>query len=273
MMHKVLISVAAAGLLTACADVWNYEEVATQSNAGTAFDAALQKDYVALAAHEANYGDWDDTAYYTNKAKLAAAGQTPAPTAMAERELGSYTGELTAARSALVTALGAGAPSSNPTVAAKAQTSFDCWAEEAEEDRQPEHIRECKQNFEIAMNALGGAPAPAVVSEGFKVFFALDSARLSPESEATLDRVSQAFLSGSPASVMVVGYADTSGPADYNILLSQRRAEAVARGLAQRGIASEVLTLEAYGEERLAVPTADGVVEQQNRRVEVVFGG
>jgi outer membrane protein OmpA-like peptidoglycan-associated protein len=80
-------------------------------------------------------------------------------------------------------------------------------------------------------------------------------------------------MTGAPARVMVIGYTDTSGPSDYNILLSQRRAEAVARALAQRGIASEVMTLEAYGEERLAVPTADGVVEKMNRRVEIMFKG
>jgi outer membrane protein OmpA-like peptidoglycan-associated protein len=268
MLKNVLMSVAAAGLLSACADVWNYDEVGAMDNMGTAFDAALQEDYVALAAHERGYGDWDDTAYYTQKAKGAAMGETPAPTAIAERDLGAYTEELTGARADLMSVLEAGAPAANPDMAAMAQSSFDCWAEEAEEDRQPTHIAECKQNFGIAMKAL------MTVSEAsFEVYFGLDSARLSAEAETTLNEVSQSFMTGAPARVMVIGYTDTSGPSDYNILLSQRRAEAVARALAQRGIASEVMTLEAYGEERLAVPTADGVVEKMNRRVEIMFKG
>ncbi|WP_413206534.1 OmpA family protein [Rhodospirillum sp. A1_3_36] len=267
MLKNVLMSVAAAGLLSACADVWNYEEVGSMNNMGTAFDAALQEDYVALAAHERGYGDWDSTAYYTQKAKAAAMGETPAPTAIEERDLGAYTDELTGARADLMAVLEAGAPAANPDMAAMAQSSFDCWAEEAEEDRQPTHIAECKQNFEIAMNAL-------VVEEvSFQVYFGLDSSRLSAEAEATLNEASQLFMTGAPARVVVIGYTDTSGPADYNILLSQRRAESVARALAQRGIASEVMTLEAYGEERLAVPTADGVVEKLNRRVEIIFKG
>ncbi|MCF8483062.1 MAG: OmpA family protein [Rhodospirillum sp.] len=267
MLKNVMMSVAAAGLLSACADVWNYEEVGAMDNVGTAFDAALQEDYVALAAHERGYGDWDDTAYYTQKAKAAAMGVTPAPTAIEERDLGAYTEELTAARADLMAALAAGAPAANPDMAAMAQSSFDCWAEEGEEDRQPTHIAECKQNFGIAMKAL------MVEEASYEVYFALDSARLSGEAETILNSVSEAFMTGAPARVMVVGYTDTSGPSDYNILLSQRRAEAVARALAQRGIASEVMTLEAYGEERLAVPTADGVVEKMNRRVEIMFKG
>jgi outer membrane protein OmpA-like peptidoglycan-associated protein len=267
MLKKLMISVAAAGLLSACADVWNYEEVGAMTNAGSAFDAALQEDYVALAAAERNEGDWTDTAYFTQKGKAAAMGETPAPTAIEERDLGGYTEELTAARADLVSVLEAGAPSANPDMAAMAQTSFDCWAQEAEENRQPDDIAACKQNFEIAMKAL------MVQEQSFQVYFGLDSARLSGEAETTLNDVSQAFMTGAPARVLVVGHTDTSGPADYNILLSQRRAEAVARALAQRGIASEVMTLEAYGEERLAIPTADGVVEQKNRRVEIMFKG
>jgi outer membrane protein OmpA-like peptidoglycan-associated protein len=55
------------------------------------------------------------------------------------------------------------------------------------------------------------------------------------------------------------------------VVLSQRRAEGVSRALAARGIASEVMQLEAYGEERLMVATPDGTVERMNRRVEVMF--
>lgn len=266
MFKKVLISVAAAGLLSACADVWNYEEVGAMSNMGSAFDAALQEQYVALAASERNEGDWDDTAYFTQKAKAAALGNTPEPTGMEERDLGGYYSELDGARADLVAVLSAGAGNRNPEMAAQAQTSFDCWAQEAEENRQPDDIENCKQNFLMAMKALGG-------SHDFVVYFNLDSSTLDGEAITTLDDVSQAFLTGAPARVVVVGHTDTSGSLNYNILLSQRRAESVARALAQRGIASEVMTLEAYGEERLAVPTGDGVVERGNRRVEIMFEG
>ncbi len=268
MFKKVMIAVAAAGLLSACADRWDVEGAASMPNQGDAFAAALQSGYVDRAEHERNYGDWGDTAYFVAKAKAAAMGEMVGPTEMAERDLpAKYVDELTAARGELVSVLDAGARSGDPANAAKAQTAFDCWMEEAEEDRQPDHIEECKQEFEIAMNALRVPAAP------FVVYFALDSARLDAEAMGVINEVAEAFANQVPARVLVVGHTDTSGSAQYNILLSQRRAEAVAQALAARGIASEVMTLEAYGEERLAVPTPDSTVERLNRRVEIYFRG
>ena len=65
---------------------------------------------------------------------------------------------------------------------------------------------------------------------------------------------------------------DRSGPADYNVGLSQRRANNTRAYLAGHGIPDGVMTTEAFGESRPLVETADGVREPQNRRVEVTFG-
>ena len=187
---------------------------------------------------------------------------------MEERAIpAKYADELAGARSELVGVLGQGAGDAQPVVAARAQSMFDCWMQEAEEDRQPDHIAACRDNFRIAMNELA-APMP---DAPYTVYFGLDSARLDGEAMATLDQVAGEYQDVVPPRVLVVGHTDTSGPIDYNIVLSQRRAEAVSRALAARGIASEVMQLEAYGEERLMVPTPDGTVERMNRRVEVMF--
>jgi outer membrane protein OmpA-like peptidoglycan-associated protein len=71
---------------------------------------------------------------------------------------------------------------------------------------------------------------------------------------------------------MIAGHADRSGPADYNIGLSQRRATNVRTYLTGHGIPDGVITQEAFGESRPLVETADGVREPQNRRVEVAYG-
>jgi outer membrane protein OmpA-like peptidoglycan-associated protein len=71
---------------------------------------------------------------------------------------------------------------------------------------------------------------------------------------------------------VLAGHADRSGPADYNVGLSQRRANNVRSYLAGHGIPDGVMTTQAFGESRPLVETADGVREPQNRRVEVTFG-
>ncbi|GAV36929.1 outer membrane protein precursor [Roseomonas sp. TAS13] len=53
--------------------------------------------------------------------------------------------------------------------------------------------------------------------------------------------------------------------------LSRRRADAVAAELVRQGIQRSEITVEAFGESRPLVPTADGVREPQNRRVEIVL--
>ena len=59
--------------------------------------------------------------------------------------------------------------------------------------------------------------------------------------------------------------------ASYNQRLSQRRADAVAAELVARGVPRNIITVQAFGESRPLVPTADGVREPQNRRVEIVL--
>ena len=71
--------------------------------------------------------------------------------------------------------------------------------------------------------------------------------------------------------IEVAGHADRSGTPQYNQRLSQRRADVVASELVKQGIAKEDISVTAFGETKPLVPTADGVREPQNRRVEIVL--
>ena len=69
----------------------------------------------------------------------------------------------------------------------------------------------------------------------------------------------------------LTGHADRSGPVAYNQRLSERRADAVKARLIREGIpAGQIVTI-GRGETQPMVPTADGVREPQNRRVEIVL--
>jgi outer membrane protein OmpA-like peptidoglycan-associated protein/opacity protein-like surface antigen len=117
-------------------------------------------------------------------------------------------------------------------------------------------------------------PPPAVVERvgPFVVFFDWDKDELTPQATAILDNAAAAYASTGQAQVQLAGHADRSGPDDYNIGLSQRRAANVRAYLTGRGIPDGVITSEAFGESRPLVETADGVREPQNRRVEITFG-
>jgi outer membrane protein OmpA-like peptidoglycan-associated protein len=71
---------------------------------------------------------------------------------------------------------------------------------------------------------------------------------------------------------MVNGYTDSSGTPKYNQALSLRRANTVANELVKDGVARGEIDIKGFGETHPLVPTADGVREPQNRRVEIILG-
>ena len=71
---------------------------------------------------------------------------------------------------------------------------------------------------------------------------------------------------------MLAGHTDRSGSVAYNTGLAERRNASVRSYLSGRGIPGARISSEAFGESMPRVPTADGVRELQNRRVEVTYG-
>ena len=70
--------------------------------------------------------------------------------------------------------------------------------------------------------------------------------------------------------IQVTGYTDRSGSPGYNQRLSERRANNVARAMAALGVPKSQMAVSGRGENDNRVPTAPGVREPQNRRVEIV---
>ncbi len=113
-------------------------------------------------------------------------------------------------------------------------------------------------------------PAPAI-TRNFTVFFDFDKATLSSDAQGVLQNVARDAKAGKVVNITVSGHADTSGSAQYNQQLSQRRAEAVREYLLSQGLGSAQISVEAKGETDLLVPTADGVREPSNRRAVIIF--
>ena len=114
---------------------------------------------------------------------------------------------------------------------------------------------------------------PVVCSPGpFIVFFEWDKSDITPEAASILDNAIAQYPNCGNAQVMLAGHADRSGSAQYNVGLSQRRADAVKAYMVAHAIPDAVVTEQAFGESRPRVETADGVREVQNRRVEITYG-
>jgi outer membrane protein OmpA-like peptidoglycan-associated protein len=116
--------------------------------------------------------------------------------------------------------------------------------------------------------APAAAPAPA---RTFLVFFDWDRADLTERARQIIAEAATNAQRVGTTRIEVSGHADRSGTPQYNQRLSERRANAVAAELERRGVPRSAMVIQAFGESRPLVPTADGVREPQNRRVEIVL--
>ncbi|MBS7810985.1 OmpA family protein [Roseococcus pinisoli] len=119
-------------------------------------------------------------------------------------------------------------------------------------------------------------PAPVAVAQPapartYLVFFDWDRADLTDRARQIIADAAQNARVVSSTRIEVSGHADRTGTAVYNQRLSVRRAEAVANELVRHGIGRNEITVQGFGFERPLVPTAMGVREPQNRRVEIVL--
>jgi len=104
------------------------------------------------------------------------------------------------------------------------------------------------------------------------VFFDWDKSDLTPEAASILDSAIQAYGNCGTVPIMLAGYTDLSGTQRYNLGLSARRNASVRAYLTSHGIADSTISSQAFGKLNPRVPTADGVREVQNRRVEITYG-
>jgi outer membrane protein OmpA-like peptidoglycan-associated protein len=114
-------------------------------------------------------------------------------------------------------------------------------------------------------------PPPPPPVNSFMVFFDWDRSNLSQQALATIQQAASAYKTKGSARITATGHADRSGPENYNMALSLRRANAVKDALVRDGVPPTAITVIGKGETQPLVPTADGVREPQNRRVEIVL--
>nr|HEX4318848.1 OmpA family protein [Kofleriaceae bacterium] len=103
------------------------------------------------------------------------------------------------------------------------------------------------------------------------VFFDTNKATIKSVSFKLLDEVAQAMIDNPTIHVEIQGHTDSQGDDDFNMKLSQKRAESVQTYLIKRNVTSDRMVPKGYGED---VPIADNRTDAgraENRRVEFVI--
>ena len=103
------------------------------------------------------------------------------------------------------------------------------------------------------------------------VTFAVNQSDIRPGFYQTLNAVAEVFDEFDRTTITIAGHADSTGPEEYNMKLSQERALSVSNYLAAQGVAPQRLYSVGFGESR---PIADNATEAgraANRRVEITI--
>ncbi len=272
---------------------------------GTAFMDGLNEGYEALSLERGTVADLIDAEHFNHKARRAARRSSTMPDELMDRQLrAADMGDLRTALARIRQAYDRGGRTIAPDLSATAQVSYDCWIEAAE-GANPDHgaasyaarrqddVDRCKAEFEAAMSELeslayyrltefrkppSGMPAPAPAApqvaaapETFIVYFGWDSDAVDGSGDRVIDGAVAAADSLGIADFSITGHADRSGPDDYNLNLSLRRADNVKAGLIARGVKEGGISVAGRGEAEPAVATDDGVREPANRRVEIIL--
>ena len=120
---------------------------------------------------------------------------------------------------------------------------------------------------------LSNLPEPILLRLPSDVLFDFDSAKLKPEADALLSQAIGLITKYPEADIHIDGYSDSIGKPDYNLTLSQQRAEAVQAWLRDR-VAQKAYQFRSQGHGSANyVVSAQGTIQQQqpNRRVEILI--
>jgi len=102
------------------------------------------------------------------------------------------------------------------------------------------------------------------------ITFDYDRFDVKPQFQSTLDEVARTLSQYNQTYIDVLGHTDTTGSAEYNQGLSERRARAVADYLVARGVAGQRMATRGYGESQpLYNPDDTEQKRAANRRVEI----
>ncbi len=99
--------------------------------------------------------------------------------------------------------------------------------------------------------------------------FDFDKADLRPQNREILSRIAGVLLASQGYRVFVYGHTDDTGTAEYNQVLSERRARSVADYLVAAGLPQDIMQVKGFGKTNPRAANNTPAGRQKNRRVEI----
>ena len=115
-----------------------------------------------------------------------------------------------------------------------------------------------------------GSQQDLAATAGDRIFFAFDSAEITPEAQLVLQRQAEWLKRYPNVSLTIEGHTDERGTREYNLALGERRAQAARNVLVALGTSASRISTISYGKERPAVPGSTEEAYAQNRRAVTV---
>lgn len=265
------------------------EYLVAQANPNVATYAPLEmkqaSDAMAQANEAANDRDSEDKinnlAYLAKqkialtqevtKRKVAEAEVASAGKERDQMRLDSRTNEANAAKlSAERATLTAQQAQSDAAAAQRAAQQSQMDAANAQRQTQDAQARNAQLEAQLADLAAKKTARGMVITLG-DVLFGTDLSRLTPDGMRSAQKLADVLQQNPQRRVMVEGFADSTGAADYNQGLSERRATAVRTALLDMGVARERIEVRGYGESFPVAANDSAGNRQLNRRVEIVL--
>jgi outer membrane protein OmpA-like peptidoglycan-associated protein len=102
------------------------------------------------------------------------------------------------------------------------------------------------------------------------VLFDTDKSQLKPGGMRTLQKLSEFLKANNERKVVIEGFTDSTGSEEYNLNLSERRANTVKNALLDLGISADRIISRGYGKSYPVAGNDTAAGRQLNRRVEVI---
>jgi outer membrane protein OmpA-like peptidoglycan-associated protein len=112
-------------------------------------------------------------------------------------------------------------------------------------------------------------PQPNILQDAFdNLNFDFGKATIRESSFSSLDTLAQTLIDAKNWKLDIAGHTDDKGSDEYNLKLSQNRANAVKDYLVKKGVNAETITAQGFGESKPIVPNDNDSNRERNRRVE-----
>ena len=100
------------------------------------------------------------------------------------------------------------------------------------------------------------------------IYFGYDSYDLDPQGQSSASKAASYLASHPAIKVIIGGYCDERGSAEYNLALGENRANAAKSALVSAGVTASRLRVVSYGKEKQFCNAQDESCYQQNRRAQ-----